>query len=275
MIDLPRPSKRATVYDLLEAAGVDVSRWSDRPAKHKGPKDNPTYCYAWSFSDSFGHIAITIWFNEIQRSDNGYYVTVNARSYAKQSSGRAKSHAEALDNTIGIAYSKNLPLRAIIVDGSRRGVELPVESKSNVKKRALDSEFWHVSAYDEETGSAVLRRGAPVSVVDQFDMAEVGAGGPTRRHSEGYVFVRSPKVRLAVLRRSNGRCEYCNVEGFRTQAGVAYLETHHITSLADGGLDVVSNVVALCANHHREAHYGTNADGFAETLKKKARLFKS
>ena len=35
-----------------------------------------------------------------------------------------------------------------------------------------------------------------------------------------------------------------------------YLETHHIVPLSEDGSDIVQNVAALCANHHREAHHG-------------------
>jgi 5-methylcytosine-specific restriction enzyme A len=30
--------------------------------------------------------------------------------------------------------------------------------------------------------------------------------------------------------------------------------------LADGGPDHISNVIALCPNHHREAHFGTQRE---------------
>ena len=38
--------------------------------------------------------------------------------------------------------------------------------------------------------------------------------------------------------------------------GKIYLETHHVISLGEHGLDTESNVAALCPNHHREAHHG-------------------
>jgi 5-methylcytosine-specific restriction protein A len=38
--------------------------------------------------------------------------------------------------------------------------------------------------------------------------------------------------------------------------GKVYLETHHVVPLHENGEDSVNNVVALCPNHHREAHHG-------------------
>ncbi|MGH8672363.1 MAG: HNH endonuclease, partial [Burkholderiales bacterium] len=31
---------------------------------------------------------------------------------------------------------------------------------------------------------------------------------------------------------------------------------HHVAALSEGGADTDDNVVALCPNHHREAHHG-------------------
>jgi predicted HNH restriction endonuclease len=38
--------------------------------------------------------------------------------------------------------------------------------------------------------------------------------------------------------------------------GTRYLETHHIIALAAEGADRVTNVIGLCPNDHREAHFG-------------------
>ena len=35
-----------------------------------------------------------------------------------------------------------------------------------------------------------------------------------------------------------------------------FLETHHVIALSEGGPDVEWNVVAICPNDHRRAHYG-------------------
>jgi len=49
--------------------------------------------------------------------------------------------------------------------------------------------------------------------------------------------------------------------------GRLYLETHHIISLSENGSDEVGNVVALCPNHHREAHYGEASKYIQEKLR--------
>ena len=80
-------------------------------------------------------------------------------------------------------------------------------------------------------------------------------------------FIRDPKVRQWVLARAKGYCELCGEKGFETISRRLYLETHHIDPLSEGGADLVTNVIALCPNDHRKAHYSVER----EVLKK--RLF--
>jgi hypothetical protein len=50
-------------------------------------------------------------------------------------------------------------------------------------------------------------------------------------------------------------------ERIREQGGgTQYLEAHHVIALAAQGPDTVHNVIALCSEHHREAHYGMHAE---------------
>ena len=47
------------------------------------------------------------------------------------------------------------------------------------------------------------------------------------------------------------------------------MESHHIIALANEGADRMTNVIALCPNHHREAHYGKR---WAELEKKMTQI---
>ena len=42
--------------------------------------------------------------------------------------------------------------------------------------------------------------------------------------------------------------------------GTRYLESHHVIALANDGEDRLTNVIALCPNDHREAHFGERRD---------------
>ncbi|WP_170319512.1 HNH endonuclease signature motif containing protein [Polyangium spumosum] len=48
--------------------------------------------------------------------------------------------------------------------------------------------------------------------------------------------------------------------------GRVFLETHHVIPLAAGGPDTIANVVALCPNHHREAHHGAKRQEMSDKL---------
>jgi hypothetical protein len=102
----------------------------------------------------------------------------------------------------------------------------------------------------------------PEPVSRQFDDAldDIGSDVTDRVVVSGTRYMRDPQVRAAVVARSQGLCEYCNAAGFLRADGSAYVETHHIIALANDGADRVTNVIALCAGHHREAHFGALRD---------------
>lgn len=89
---------------------------------------------------------------------------------------------------------------------------------------------------------------------------DLGTEDPARVLYAGYTYLRDPKVRSAVLARAAGRCEFCGEEGFLKIDGGRYLETHHVIALANDGADKVTNVIALCPDDHRRAHFSQERD---------------
>lgn len=80
-------------------------------------------------------------------------------------------------------------------------------------------------------------------------------------------YYRSEALKIYVVARSSGWCEGCGTEApFQTRKG-PFLECHHLHRLADGGPDHPNNVVALCPNCHRRAHYAKDAIEFNNKLK--------
>jgi hypothetical protein len=72
---------------------------------------------------------------------------------------------------------------------------------------------------------------------------------------------RSADVIAEALLRSKGICGRCgNTAPFKSaRTGMPFLEVHHIKPLSENGLDIIENVIALCPNCHRNAHYGPDA----------------
>ncbi|WP_186623170.1 HNH endonuclease [Pseudomonas zeae] len=195
------------------------------------------------------------------------------------------SRALQMDEVIKIAHWKGCTIRVALIK-SKSPVRQDDE-RASADYRLLDPEPWHLVMYEMETGSFLLRRGAKpsseasepkaidvvgaagsladaqafpeitidsygVGVADQF----TGNEHPDREALSKFVWVRNAKVRQSVLARSKGCCEYCGRIGFRKTNGDIYLETHHVVSLSEVGADTPENVIALCPEHHREAHYG-------------------
>jgi len=120
---------------------------------------------------------------------------------------------------------------------------------------------------------AAARYGAVVpfdSAIDDLDNPPPGHVFPPRNPMRGGMgYRRDAAVRNYVIQRSKGCCEYCGMRGFEMPDGSFYVEAHHVIALSAQGPDTVDNVIALCPEHHRQAHYGKKADALeAEFLKK-------
>lgn len=246
-----KPLQHQKVIDLVEQAGIDVSDWANFKGGKSRASTNPKYCYEWSFvSHDKEIIVLNIWYDRAFDKDGVVIQNLNLRKTSENSSGARRQRAVRMDQAIQLAYSEKREVRAIICDGSRS------LTGGSVDTRMLDSQPWHIEKYNFSNGDCTLGRG-PIqyNYIDQFDNDD---GQPTKSERATTNYNRSSSVRDAVRKRARGHCEWCGARGFITKAGSLYLETHHIEPLSEGGMDSVKNVIALCPNHHREAHYGIN-----------------
>ena len=80
-------------------------------------------------------------------------------------------------------------------------------------------------------------------------------------------YERDAEIKRYTLLRAVGECEYCKKKApFLKKNGAPYLEVHHILRLADFGDDKIENVIGLCPNCHREAHYGSERDRIRKAM---------
>lgn len=253
-----KPIKRNKIIDLVAEAGLDVSDW----ANYSGhPASNPKYCYEWAYVDERVGIVLNLWHEECSIENNQILQKLNFSERLADLTNIGNSvgvgRARRMQSAIHSAISKNLPIRVILLDGTRRKVFSQDRTSSRVEKRLLDPEPWSVQKYHEATGEVILVRGeVSEKYCDQFMLQESNEIFLQRKEVTSAVFVRDPNVRKQALLRAEGHCEYCGIEGFMMSNGSVYLETHHIISLAENGPDTILNVIALCPNHHRQAHYG-------------------
>lgn len=94
----------------------------------------------------------------------------------------------------------------------------------------------------------------------------VGDSNPPRRERKSNVYGRNGGVGSEVLGYANGYCEHCKNKGFLKEDKSLYLEVHHVKPLAEGGADLTSNAVAVCANCHRKLHFSANRKQLTNSL---------
>jgi hypothetical protein len=252
------PTQQNRVIDLVRDAGIDVSDWAN--FRGRNPATNPKYCYEWAFSDGKRVVVLNLWLDKMKEEGSDIIYRMNLRDDARaiaRTRGQSSfvGRATRMDEIVRKAYKYAMPVHVIICDGKRKDVS---DAKSSqVKKRILDPKNWAVTFYDDITGDCVLTRGAILKrVVDQFDLLDQVADEAKQRIVSRNEYIRSREVRSRVLIRSRGRCELCDSPGFQMSDGSIFMETHHVVPLSENGADIDTNVVALCPNHHREAHYG-------------------
>lgn len=265
-----KPLERKRVIDLVEAAGIDVSDWGNFKGGKKKAAINPKYCYEWSFVEPKKVVVLNLWIESMHKRRGVIAQSLSLRDSASRYSriphkGVWAKRALKMDLALQAAAKDKLPIRVIVCDGRMRDRNDPKADASRVTARMLDPIPWAVTRYDWKTGNCTVTRGTtPDRFVDQFSLEEK-AVAPERRNVSTQTFVRDPDVRRRVLMRANGKCEWCGTLGFTMHDGKIYLETHHVVPLGEGGQDSDGNVVALCPNHHREAHHGANR----QTLRKR------
>lgn len=287
LLESLRPTQSKRIMDLVEQAGIDVSKWSFNengdPVK-TSPAANPKYCYEWTFGGNQEPTLFCIWHKSLKASDGQIYFADNLRQLGlelvriaenkdQKIRSRASSQAKRarnFDKALIACSQMTMPVRVALLEGEQLPKDNLGFDSSAVKFRALDSEPWYIHEYQLETGAFRLVRSVPRQVdspspvtesqPDKFTDQFSNPDSPEKRTSTGTVYVRSPEVRESVLKRASGVCEFCGQPGFKTAAGTIYLETHHVIALADDGPDIEWNVVAVCPNDHRRAHHAENRE---------------
>lgn len=265
------PKDHELVMDLVREAGVDVSDWANFEGGPEKAASNPKYCYEWSFVKHDKVVVFNLWHSLLQERGGAVLQEFNMRQvghkFRRTGNHIGERRAQRMDSAIQTAVREKLPVRVILCEGEMRDVDDGKSKASRVHKRLLDPMPWAVTTYDPHTGQCVMTRSAdPLTFIDQFSLHEDPNSQPERRATSGHVFVRSATVRMRALVRAQGKCEWCNEPGFTMADGRVFLETHHVVPLADGGRDTPANVVALCPNHHREAHHGARKAEMRESL---------
>jgi len=291
-----RPTAKRAVIDLVKAGGINVSCWYVKKdgARSEKPRSNPAYCYNWSFGGGNEPLLACLWHGSMRIERDLIIFDDNLRDAAAELQAiadvtgetdevrnRARAQARralAVDAVFAEAYATTKSMRVIVNEGLRRPADMLGKESSKVELRMLDTVSWHVQDYNPATGQLRLVRDSaaansisrplrPATLPFEFvDQHTIGTDEVRRKELTGLGYERSRTVRDVVLARASGVCELCGKQGFQTTAGTIFLETHHVVPLSENGVDRVENVVAICPNEHREAHYGRDAGMIKEHL---------
>lgn len=246
-----KPTTKQLVKDITDRLGIAMSSQ-----------------YDWCFGDTGGPYLVNIWHDNMLEDDGEIYFVNRASDWAEENIATAPqvqlNRAAAMSALIQTAYYRKEPVHVAILSGVRRRVG--VRETSEAHQRELDPVLWYPHHKDED-GRIHVIRGKPQP--EDFDPSNDDHPRQTKMHkplppppkkvevSGTTIFERDSEVVKTVKRRAvNGCCELCGKEGFRTASGGFYLEAHHVIPLNCGGLDDVRNVVAICADDHRRAHFG-------------------
>jgi predicted restriction endonuclease len=142
-------------------------------------------------------------------------------------------------------------------------------AKMSEEQRKREVERWDKLAPEEQEAENTLEYSLYIMSMNAID--DLGTDTPDRSLSRKWSYTRDKKVRDAVRRRAKGKCEFCGKPGFMGQNGKLYLETHHVIALANEGADRLTNVIALCPNDHREAHFGKRCAAIEDEMIQKLR----
>jgi len=96
---------------------------------------------------------------------------------------------------------------------------------------------------------------------------EERGNSPKSYRSTKTVFNRREETKNYALSRADGKCKACREAApFYSKKG-PFLEVHHVNELSDNGPDTPNNVIALCPNCHRRAHYSEDKTEFNQSLR--------
>ncbi len=126
--------------------------------------------------------------------------------------------------------------------------ELLATSSSSLKKLTTKANIIAKNWVDEESQDFQSRQ-------TELEQDELGLANQTQTIAINRI-KRYQAIVNKLKKKYQGKCQFKNCGfSFVKKNGELYSEAHHLIPLAQGGSQNPSNVVILCANHHRMLHY--------------------
>jgi 5-methylcytosine-specific restriction enzyme A len=267
-----KPTQKLLVIDILKSLGMDVSKWAETKGGPSRAASNPKYCYNWSFLQPGEFVVACLWYPGLKQKGNRLYFELSRNNWrsnrTEPGTGSTNKRANDFDRHLWLAYSEQLPLRVIIVQGMQRDPTAMNAKASSVKGRLLDEVPWAVTEYDIASGACLLERGAkPTSkTISAEDVELSGFEGKSRprfvlhRRREGAM--RRAKIAEALSKSGRLVCEVPKCEFDFAQRygelGKGYAQVHHLIPLhkapKEGRQVLLKDLAIVCANCHAMIH---------------------
>lgn len=163
MLEELRPYAKTSVYDVLRELNFDLTEWATN--RNGGPNRNPAVngrAYAWSYKDqATSQHVFMLWYEDMAERDGQVLYRQEWHGVIAELEATRPMTAKRADNFL--KHVSNLKLgnlvRVGIVEGSR--AKSSDEDSSQVAKRMLDPEIWHLSYWDPMNSTFEFARGLP------------------------------------------------------------------------------------------------------------------
>jgi putative restriction endonuclease len=203
-----------------------------------------------------------------------------------ESDQNRKRRARNMDSAIQIAYINKLPVRVVVLDGTRRNADDASAKVTRASKRLLDPVFWAVTGYDWDTGECTVARGAsPADPTGDAREEFEGFEGVAKKrfivHRRRETKFRALKLEEALrLNRGHLLCEVPNC-GFDFAkrygaVGRGYAQVHHKELLSKspkkGRKVTLKDLAVVCANCHVMIHHGGECRALETLIPKNSSL---
>jgi 5-methylcytosine-specific restriction protein A len=270
-----KPTSKPLVMDLLKDVGVDVSQLAKMKGGAAKAASNPKYCYNWSFEQPGEVVAVCLWYPGLKKEGGKIVHRLHPKSRGsirpEPGGGSWNRRAADLDKHISLAFSQQLPIRVIVVEGEQRNPSDPKPKASVVEARLLDNVAWAVTEYNFSTGEWLLVRGAkpeaPAIIAPDVELSWF-EGWRKRAfifHRRREAKARREKIKQAkALNGGKLICEVPNCDfdfGERYgKLGEGYVQVHHLEPLSkspkEGRPIKLKDLAVVCANCHVMIHLG-------------------
>ena len=225
----------------------------------------------WAYNETFGGIVSKLAGSPVVRVSDltgrsvsaVYNKLMNFRSLDPRDKRAGMSGAGQTDRTVWLEFfdekTKILNEQGIRSEFSRIWGVIPESGANFLTDDVAESEVFGTEV--EKLLSCGLDKLMTAYDQQQKQPKAVNDRKPKTRVGRTTLYDRNPLVVAIAKVRASNKCEVstCTNDLFINASGSPYCEVHHIVQLSQGGADEIENVVCLCPAHHREAHYGKNA----------------